>query len=130
MKKWLKIKFFRISSLIFPYLRTRWFCKTGYHFSTTNLCRLFLMFISNSFRSNFGGVTFGIASIGREYSFRKNAPNFCLLRGSQTFYQTGIHASIFFSQNDFISSALLVISSLYSTEHNPRLPHDFISRCP
>ena len=35
MRKWLKIKVFRISSFILPYLRTRWFCKTGHHFSTT-----------------------------------------------------------------------------------------------
>ena len=37
MRKWLKIKVFRISSFILPYLRTRWFCKTGHHFSTTKI---------------------------------------------------------------------------------------------
>lgn len=37
MRKWLKIKVFCISSFILPYLRTRWFCKTGHHFSTTKI---------------------------------------------------------------------------------------------
>lgn len=37
MRKWLKIKVFCISSFILPYPRTRWFCKTGHHFSTTKI---------------------------------------------------------------------------------------------
>ena len=35
MRKWLKIKVFRISSFFLSYLRIRCFCKTGHHFSTT-----------------------------------------------------------------------------------------------
>lgn len=35
MRKWLKIKGFRISSFFLSYLRIRCFCKTGHHFSTT-----------------------------------------------------------------------------------------------
>ena len=36
MQKWLKIKFFRISSFFFPHLFMKLFWKTVHHFSTTN----------------------------------------------------------------------------------------------
>ena len=36
MRKWLKIKVFRIFLFVALYLHISWFCKVGHHFSTTN----------------------------------------------------------------------------------------------
>lgn len=72
MRKWFKIKVFHISSFILPYLRTRWFCKTGHHLGTKKLCRILFENLFLSILFPYFSMIFGRASIGRGYPLPKS----------------------------------------------------------
>ena len=72
MRKRLKIKVFRISSFILPYLRTRWFCKTGHHLGTKDPCRILFENLFLSIPFPYFRVIFGRASIGSGYPLPQN----------------------------------------------------------
>lgn len=58
-------------SFILPYLRTRWFWKTGHHLSTKNLCRILLKNLILSIPFPYLRMIFGGANIGKGYPLSK-----------------------------------------------------------